>query len=95
MAGEQRDLADVASLGVRGQVADCRVLRHALAQWGQVEAPVRNRMACAAVCSRSMFPQREPVGKPDSAGVLLLADRSHDRGEAPYRRTTSTGQRLL
>ena len=90
VAGEQRDLGDVACLGVRGQVADCHVLRHALAKWGHEEAPLRYRMGWAAKGSDPMFPQREPAGKPDSARGVGPGRRTSRRWQAPYRRATNT-----
>ena len=95
VAREQRDLADVACLGVRGQVANCHVLRHAGTERGHWEAPLRYRMGCAARGSRPMLPQREPPGKPVTAGWgSVLADGPNDAGETPYRQATSTAERF-
>src|SRR6516165_8457719 len=54
VAGEQRDMQDVRSLGVRRQVPHLHVLNHAL------KAPVRGGMGCA--CSHPRLSQTELSG---------------------------------
>ena len=78
MAGEPGHLADVGRLGVRRQVPDLHIIRHAAAKGCHGESPLRNRMGCAARGSGPMLPQRKPPGKPASSG---------NRGSGPSGRT--------
>jgi len=81
VAGEPGHLADVARLGVGGQVANGHVLRHALAQWCHENAPLRYRMGCAAKGSHPMLPQSELAGKPGNAWGIGPTRRTQPRQE--------------